>query len=170
VSRSLGSFLDFLNICWPLLTSDMDRAVSLQVFSCVSPHWDQCVDYNHFLVCHRQEKCCCITRYVYSFIPQFELPISLLCTYQQLAKSYFLCIRINSQFPQPIPVSELSTACASGLLLAGIAGSNPAVAWMFISCVCCVVLQVEICVTRRSLVQGCPTERECVIVCDQVLQ
>ena len=38
--------------------------------------------------------------------------------------------------------------------------------WIFVSCECCVLLQVEASSTSQSLVQGSPTECVCVIVCD----
>ena len=38
----------------------------------------------------------------------------------------------------PIPVAARSKACVCGRLLCGIVGSNPAGAWMSVSCECCV--------------------------------
>jgi hypothetical protein len=56
-----------------------------------------------------------------------------------------------------------------GRTLAGIAGSNPAGAWMSASFVCvCGVLSIEVSATGRSLVQRNSIERVCVIDCDQV--
>ena len=39
----------------------------------------------------------------------------------------------------PIPVAARSKAWVYGLSLAGIAGSNPAGAWIFVSCKCCLL-------------------------------
>jgi hypothetical protein len=39
----------------------------------------------------------------------------------------------------PIPVAALSKTRVYGRMLAGIAGSNPARAWMSVACECCVV-------------------------------
>ena len=44
------------------------------------------------------------------------------------------------KYPQPpIPVASRSRALACGRSLAGIEGSNPAGAWMFVCCECCVL-------------------------------
>jgi hypothetical protein len=50
-----------------------------------------------------------------------------------------------------------------GISFAGVAGWIPSAAWMSLCRECCVLLQVQACVTGRSLVQGCTTE--CVCVC-----
>jgi hypothetical protein len=46
----------------------------------------------------------------------------------------------------------------------------PPEVWMFFCCECCVLLQVETSATGWSLVQGTPTDCECVIACDHVQQ
>ena len=62
-----------------------------------------------------------------------------------------------------------SKAWVYGGSLAGIAGLNP-VGSMDVSLVNVVCCQVEVSATGRSLVQGSPTECECVIECNQVQQ
>jgi hypothetical protein len=52
---------------------------------------------------------------------------------------------MNSEYNStpPIPVAALSKAWFCGRALAGIAGSNPTGAWMFVSCEC-LCCQVEV--------------------------
>jgi len=65
----------------------------------------------------------------------------------------------------PIPVAAQSKAWVSGSTLAGIAGSNPAGAWMYVSSDCCVL-------SGRGLCDG-PIQKSsiesvyvCIIECD----
>jgi hypothetical protein len=58
----------------------------------------------------------------------------------------------------PIPVAESSKVRICGKSLAGNAGSNPAAAWMSLSCECFVCCQVEVSRTDRSLVHRSATD------------
>ena len=69
--------------------------------------------------------------------------------------------------PMPILVAARSKAWVCGRSLAGIAGSNPAGAWISVCCVVC--CRAEVSATGRSLVQRSPTECG-VSECDQVQQ
>jgi len=77
----------------------------------------------------------------------------------------------------PIPMAAQSKAGVCVCLLAGIAGSNAAGAWMSVCCVCCVLCvvccRVEVLETGRSLVQEstkvCACVRVCVCACVCVL-
>jgi hypothetical protein len=77
----------------------------------------------------------------------------------QIFSCHYICL-------PPIPDSAWSKAWVCGRSLAGMAGSNPVVAWMSVSCGCCVL-------SGRGLRDGpitrpeeCPTVCVCVCVCD----
>ena len=64
---------------------------------------------------------------------------------------------------KPVPVSVRSKAMVFGRSHDGIAGSNPAGAWLSVLSV--VSCHVEVSATGRSLVQRNPTDCVCVCVC-----
>jgi hypothetical protein len=86
-----------------------------------------------------------------------------------LAQSKFLVISIlykagtTVSRPQWPPVLSCGSAC--GLLLAGIAVSNPAGSWMYVACECCVLQGRDLCDGPiRYLVQSSSTECVCVLL------
>jgi len=52
---------------------------------------------------------------------------------------------LHNRHCKPIPVAARSKAWVCGLSLAGILGSNPAGAWMSVSCKCCVLSGRRLC-------------------------
>jgi len=73
-----------------------------------------------------------------SLLPQ---PFAFACQYSGL--SHHSCRTLSRLFTLlkkwvPIPVFARSKVWVCGRLLAGIVGSNPVRAWMFVSCECCV--------------------------------
>jgi len=55
-------------------------------------------------------------------------------------------------------IADPSDRMFCGRSFAEIVGSNPAGAWMALSCACCVCFQVEVSAMGRSLIQRSPTE------------
>jgi len=62
-----------------------------------------------------------------------------------------------------MPVATLSKASFCGRSLVGIARSNPAVAWFFLSCVCCVFSGTGLC--DRPIPRPEESQHVCVCVC-----
>ena len=71
---------------------------------------------------------------------------------------------MSLQYRKPqTPVTALSVALANVDRLLGLRVRFPPGARIFVSCEICVLFHVEACATGRSVVQGDPTECECVI-------
>jgi len=73
----------------------------------------------------------------------------------------------------PVSVAARFEACVCGRWLAGFAGSNPAGAWMFVSCECCVlsgrgVCNGPICRQEESYRCVCVCVFVCVMECNHV--
>ena len=69
------------------------------------------------------------------------------------------------KFSRADPSGRTVRRGACGRSLAGIKGSNPAGAWMPVSCECFVCCEVQVSARGRSLVQRSPIDCACVCVC-----
>ena len=64
----------------------------------------------------------------------------------------------------PVPVIARSKVCVYVGSLAGVAGSNSSEAWIFVSCVCCVLS--DRCLCDRPITHPEDSYRMCVSVCN----
>jgi hypothetical protein len=70
--------------------------------------------------------------------------MSLLCAQGLYLHSRFSLFNGIYKSDGPVPVAARSKAWVCGRLPAGIVGSNPAGAWMFVCCECCVLSEVSV--------------------------